>query len=254
MIGAYKGAVALFVFAFLLTLLITAPASLLDHYLQNATGGRLVLSNAGGTIWSGSATPALRPQTGYALALQPLRWEVSMLPLLGGKIAVRLQWDVSPAAPPMGAIVSFDRAELHQARLLLPARIIEEASPALKPARLHGQLQIQGEKIALSKNGIEGGVTVDWLQAGSAFSSVDPLGDYRLTLSGAGDHVRIGLATISGKLLLEGQGSWSVARGLEFRGRAQATPENREALAELLRNLGPEETPGIHGFNLTPQR
>ncbi|TXT21052.1 MAG: proteinral secretion pathway protein N [Gallionellaceae bacterium] len=254
MIGAYKGATALFVFTFLLALLITAPASLLDHYLQNATGGRLVLSNAGGTIWSGSATPALRPQTGYALALQPLRWEVAMRPLLGGKIAVRLQWDVSPAAPPMSAVVSFDRAELHQARLLLPARIIEEASPALKPARLHGQLQIQGEKIALSKNGIEGGVTVDWLRAGSAFSSVDPLGDYRLTLSGAGDHVRIGLATISGKLLLEGQGSWSVARGLEFRGRAQASPENREALAELLRNLGPEEAPGIHGFNLTPQR
>ncbi len=251
---AGKGAVALFVFIFLLTLLITAPASLLNRYLQNATGGRLVLANTGGTIWSGSATPALRPQTGYALALQPLRWEVAVLPLLGGKIAVRLQWDVPPAAPPMSAIVSFDRAELHQARLLLPARIIEEASPVLKPARLHGQLQIQSEKIAFSKSGIEGGATVDWLQAGSVFSSVNPLGDYRLTLSGAGDHVRIGLATISGKLLLEGQGGWSVARGLEFRGRAQASPEYREILAELLRNLGPEESPGVHGFNLTPRQ
>lgn len=254
MTGAARGALALFVVAFLLTLLITSPASLLDYYLQNATSGRLVLANASGTIWRGSAIPALRPQTGYALALQPLRWEVALLPLLGGEIAVRLHWDVSPATPPMSAIVSFGRTELQQARLTLPARVIEEASPVMKTARLHGQLQIQSERMAFSKHGIEGGATVDWLQAGSAFSSVDPLGDYRLTLNGAGDQVRIGLATISGKLLLEGQGSWSVARGLEFHGKAQASPTNREPLAELLRNLGPEEAPGVHRFDLTPRQ
>lgn len=245
---------ALFAFAFLLTLLATAPASLLDRCLQYASGGRLVLAHAGGTIWSGSATPALRPQNGPVLALPPLRWEVAVLPLLGGTLRARLQWGALPSAPAMDALLSFDRAELHRAQLVLPARIVEEISPMLKPAQFRGQLQIQSGKIVITGRGVEGSATVDWLGAGSALSSVDPLGNYRLALTAAGERIQIGLSTASGKLLLEGQGNWSAARGLEFRGRAQASPGNHDALAELLRNLGPEESPGMHGFHITPRQ
>ncbi|MBI5660290.1 MAG: type II secretion system protein N [Nitrosomonadales bacterium] len=245
---------ALFVFAFLLTLLATAPASLLDLCLQYASGGRLVLANAGGTVWDGSAIPALRPRNGPVLALPPLRWEIAVLPLFGGTIRSRLQWGAPPSAPAMDAILSFDRAELHRAQLVLPARIVEEISPMLKPAQFRGQLRMQSEKLIITGRGVEGSATVDWLLAGSALSSVDPLGNYRLALSGAGERIRIGLSTASGKLLLEGQGNWSATRGLEFRGRAQASPENRDDLAELLRNLGPEESPGVHGFHITPRQ
>lgn len=252
--GAGKRAVALFVLSFLLTLLATAPASLLDSYLQNVSHGRLVLADAAGTIWSGSATPALRPQSGYFAALQPLRWDVAVLPLLGGTLKARLQWGNPPSAPPMDMLVSFGRAEMSNARLFLPAKIIEEVSPMLKPAQFRGQLRIQSEKVVFSKGGIEGSATVDWQQAGSLLSGAGPLGDYRLTLNGAGERIQIVLSTTSGKLLLDGQGNWSVARGLEFRGRAQASQGNQEALAELLRNLGPEESPGVHGFNITPRQ
>lgn len=254
MSGAGRRVAALFVFVFLLALLATAPASLLDRCLQYASQGRMVLANASGTVWNGTATPALRPQNGYFFALQPLRWEIAVLPLFGGTIKVRLHWGTLPSAPAMDALASFNQAELHHVQLVLPARIIEEMSPMLKPAQFRGQLQMQSEKIVFSGRGVDGSATVDWQQAGSALSSVDPLGNYRLALNGTGERIQIGLSTISGKLLLEGQGNWSVARGLEFRGRAQASPENRDALAELLRNLGPEESPGVHGFNITPRQ
>jgi hypothetical protein len=80
------------------------------------------------------------------------------------------------------------------------------------------------------------------------------LGDYRLTLVGAGDHIKIGLTTISGILQLGGDGDWLTGRGLEFHGKAQASAGSNDSLKELLNHLGPEAGPGVHSFNLTPQK
>lgn len=248
-----KRTFALFALAYLLTLLITAPASLLDKCLQYATQGRLLLANANGTVWSGSAIPALRTQDSRLVALPFLRWEIAVPSLFTGKIHARLQWDDQPPASATEAIISFNQVELHHALLQLPARVLGEASPMLKPAQFRGQLQVQGEHLIFSKRGVDGAATVDWQQASSALSSIAPLGDYRLALNGAGDRINIGLTTISGILLLEGDGNWLAGRGLEFHGKAHASAGNYDNLTELLHHLGPEVSPGVHGFNLTPQ-
>ena len=248
-----KRALALFVLAYLLTLLITAPASMLDRGVQYMTDGRLLLANASGTVWQGGATPALRGRTGSFIALEPLHWDVAVLPLFTAKIKTRLQWDDLPPASAMETIISFKQIELQQALLLLPAQVLEEISPMLKPAQFRGQLQIQSDRLILSKLGIEGTAVVDWQQASSALSSVAPLGNYRLTLNGAGDSINIALATTSGVLLLEGRGNWSAARGLEFNGKARAAAGKHDSLAELLSHLGPQETLGVHTLTLTPQ-
>lgn len=244
---------ALFILAYLVTLLITAPASLLDRYLQYASRGRLALANASGTVWNGTATPALRPQEDHFMALQPLCWEVGVLPLITGKIKMRLQWADLPPASATDAILSLNRIELHHALLPLPARVLSEASPMLKPAQFRGQLQLQAGHLVFSKQGMDGTAIAEWRQAGSALSSIDPLGDYHLALNAAGDHISIGLSTASGVLLLNGNGVWSKARGIEFHGKAQASAGNNDNLTELLHHLGPEESPGVHGFNITPQ-
>ena len=249
--GGY--AVVFFIFAYLITLLITVPASLLDSYLQYASQGRLVLANASGTIWSGSATPALRPKEGRLIALHALNCDVDALSLLTGKIKARLQWNDLPTASAMEAAISFNRIELQHVFFLLPARILSEVSPILKPSQLHGQLQLHSEQLILSKYGVDGAAVVDWEQAGSALSSIEPLGNYRLTLNGTGGRINIGLSTISGVLLLERQGNWSAPQGLEFHGKAHASPGNYGNLTELLHHLGPEVSPEMHAFSLTPQ-
>lgn len=244
---------ALFALAYLLTLLITAPASLLDKGLQYASRGRLALANASGTVWNGSATPALRTQDGRLIALPFLRWEIAAPPLLTGKIRARLQWNHQPPASATEAIISFNQVELNRVLLELPAHVLGEASPMLKPAQFSGQLQIQGEHLVFSNRGMSGTTVVDWRQAGSALSGIAPLGAYRLALNGAGDRINIGLTTISGMLLLEGDGNWLAGRGLEFHGKAQASAGNHDNLSELLHHLGREVSPGVHSFNLIPQ-
>lgn len=252
-----KRVLALFVVTYLLTLLITAPASLLDSVVQYATGGRLMLAHAQGTIWNGAATPALRGRTANLITLEPMHWDVAVLPLFTGKMQLSLQWDdfapgQTMAAPAMEAMLTFKQIELQHVLLLLPARILEELSPILKPAQFRGQFHIQSERLVLTKNNLHGSAVVDWQQASSALSSIAPLGNYRVTLNGAGERVNIGLSTPSGVLLLNGQGFWSAAHGLEFHGTAQAAAGKHESLTELLHHLGPEASPGVHNFNLVP--
>lgn len=248
-----KRAFVLFVCATLVTLLVTAPASLLDTCLQYLSRGRMVLANTNGTIWSGSATPALRQQEGRFITLQPLHWRIAVLSIFSGKVQAQLQWDELPSTPAMEVTASFGQIELRHVRIPLPVRVVGELSPILKPAGFRGQLQVQSEHLVFSARGFDGVATVDWQQAGSALSRIAPLGDYRLTLRGAGEQVNIELTTTSGVLLLQGQGGWSAANGLSFHGKAQASREDHGELAELLQHLGPEQSPGVHGFNLTPQ-
>jgi general secretion pathway protein N len=244
-------AAVLFVLAFLAALFITAPASLLDDLVRHYSQDRLVMANAGGTLWHGTAIPALRTRDGQLLATQPVHWDIDLLPLLRGKIKARLQWENLPAATATDVLVSGGKVEMDHALIPLPARLLNEASPILKPAEFHGQLLIQGGHLVFSRQGMEGTAVVDWQQAGSALSSIDPLGEYRLTLNGAGNVVSIALSTTSGILVLEGQGRWSAAGGLEFHCRAHASPGNQERLNELLHHLGPEQSPGVVTFNLT---
>jgi general secretion pathway protein N len=242
-----------FALAFFLTLIVTAPAALLDHWLQRATQNRLVLANGNGTLWNGSGTLALRAQGDQFIALQSLRWSVNWASIFTGHLAVKLNWDNLTNAPATDAILSAGQIELRHVSLSLPVHALNEISPLLKPAQFHGQFQVQADDLILDSQGIKGNATVEWLQAGSKLSSVDPLGNYRITLNGQGNTINIGLGTTSGALKLSGQGSWAIGRGLTFQGTAEAAPENRESLAELLHNLGPELRPNVHSFNLMPQ-
>ncbi len=246
-------ALALFFLVYLLTLIITAPAFLLDRGVQYMTDGRLLLANTSGTVWRGAGIPALRGRTGHLIALEPLHWDVAVLPLFTAKIKILLRWDDLPSAAAMEVTITFKQIELQHALLLLPAQVLEEISPILKPAQFRGQFQIKSDHLVLSKRGTEGAAVVDWQQASSALSSIAPLGNYHLTLNGAGETINIGLATTSGVLLLEGRGNWSAARGLEFNGKARAAASKQDSLAELLSHLGPQETPGVHALTLTPQ-
>ena len=245
-------AVGFFALVYLVALLIMAPASLFDELVRHYSQGRLVIANANGTMWKGTAVPGLRTRDGHLIATRTLRWDIDFLPLLKGVLRARLQWNDSAPAAATELLVSGGQVELNHALIPLPAALLNEVSPILKPAEFRGQLKIQSNHLVLSRRGMEGIAIVDWQHAGSALSSIDPLGNYRLTLNGAGNVVSVDLSTTSGILVLEGQGKWSGSSGLEFRGKARASSGNEERLNELLHNLGPELSPGVATFNLTP--
>jgi general secretion pathway protein N len=243
-------AFSLFALAFIITLIVKAPATLLARVVEGRSNGQFALANATGTVWQGSATPAIRQHAGNFLALDKLHWDIELLPLFTGKIITRLRWDNVAQGLPMVATVSLNQIELRNAILPLRAEILGELLPMLQPVQLSGKMQIKSEQFTFSKSGINGSAIADWTNAGSVLSSVNPLGSYRINLAGAGERLDITLVTTSGALLLDGHGSFTQNQGLKFQAAARATADSKGSLDELLSNFGPESAPGVHSINL----
>jgi hypothetical protein len=242
--------IALFVFVFAGALIATAPATLLAKVVEGVSNGQFVLANTTGTMWKGVATPAIRQRSGSLLALEKLHWDIAILPLFTGKIVTQLNWDNVEQVQPMLVTISFSQIELRNVLIPLHAGVLGEVTPMLQPVQLSGQMQIKSDQLLFTREGVKGDAVADWLNAGSVLSAVNPLGSYRINLTGAGERLDVSLLTMSGALLLEGKGSLTRNQGLSFQITARAAAENKESLKELLNNLGPESTPGVHTLSL----
>jgi general secretion pathway protein N len=245
---------ALLLFAYSIVLIVSAPASLIGPALNYASNGRIDLANAKGIIWNGTASPILIQRGGGLITLNSLHWDISALALLKFKIIAQLNWETEQQVQPMNVIASFDQVELQHTYFPLPAILLDEASDFLKPAALRGQIILRGDSLIISKQGVQGTATADWLNASSLLSSISPLGDYHFIFSSTSAGLDINLSTTSGALILKGQGRLLPNTGLEFNGTAQAAKGNEEALRELLSHLGPQLSPGISTFSLVPAR
>ncbi len=244
----------LLIAVYLCVLIVTAPASLLSRIIDRASNGRVELANTRGTLWSGSANPVLHQRSGGLITLTTLHWNIAPLGLVSGKLNAQLQWDDEAQFSPMDIIASPGQVELRRAYLPLSALLLDEASDFLKPAQLRGQIILKSDSLMITKQGVQGTATADWLNASSLLSSIAPLGNYHFTFSSSSAGVDIALNTASGALQLAGQGHFSASAGLDFKGTAQAASGKEEALRELLGHLGPEERPGVNTFTLVPAR
>lgn len=231
-------------------LLVTAPASLLDGIIQRISHQTLSLANCQGTIWHGSATPLLINGKNSSIALHTLHWSLKPQALLQGQIKAVMGWDDLEFKTPMQLTLSRNTLILTDVLLQIPAEVIGELSPFLKPAQFSGDLVIESPQLAYTGNHLQGNATARWNQAGSAMSAVHPLGNYRIDITAAQDNLRATLTTQGGALLLGGQGNWSMQRGFHFNGTAKAAADAQPTLSELLHHLGPETTPGTHQISL----
>jgi hypothetical protein len=245
---------ALLLVTYTIVLIITAPASILSQVLLFASDGRIELANTQETIWHGAANPVLHQRSGGLITLSALHWNIAPLALLTGKLSIQLNWDNEQVALPMTVIASIDQVELQHSYIPLPAILLDEASDFLKPAALRGQVIFKSDSLFITRQGLQGTATADWLNASSLLSSISPLGNYHFIFSSTPAGVDITLSTTSGSLLLAGQGHLSASTGLSFKGTAQASNGKNEALRELLSHLGPQESPGISTFSLVPLR
>lgn len=245
---------ALLLVTFIISLIVTAPASILNLVLDKASNGKIALANTAGTIWSGAGTPVLRQKNGGLITLNSLHWNIAVLDLFSGKLNTQLKWDIDQPVAPMNVVVTANQIELQHIYVPLPGTLLDEASDFLKPAVLRGLIILKSDSILISKQGLQGVATADWLNASSLLSSVSPLGDYHFTFSSTPAGVDITLSTTSGALILAGQGHFIESAGLDFNGTAQAAKGKEAALHELLSNLGPELTPGVNTFSLFPTK
>lgn len=235
----------------LLALVAFAPAAWLAQAVAGATGGRLLLAEAQGSFWQGSALPVLAGGPGSQdAAVLPSRLDWSVRPMLGGlrltlaqdcciEPGLALEWRpgwggmslrVLPGAGGVGH---------------WPAAWLEGLGAPWNTLRPGGRLNLRTDGFELRSQGgswaLAGRAELDWLQASSRLSTLESLGSYRITLSapaeGAAAAPQIDLQTLDGALQLSGTGQWS-GRGLRLRGQAQAAPGFEPALNNLLNIIG----------------
>ncbi len=244
-----------------------APAAWLAAVVTEITGQRLVLAEARGTVWRGSAVLVLTGGAGSrsASALPGrLNWTLG---LDGAALGLRARQDccingelrlrVSPglgrtrvelitaagpgASPGVGPVASTALGQWPASWLvglgtpwntLQPTGSLQLSSPGLSLEQVQGRWLFSGR------------ADLDMGHIASRMSALDVLGSYRLSLTGdaAGkEGPRLQLSTRSGALQLNGNGQWTAdgaATKLRFNGSASAAPGAEEALGGLLNIIG----------------
>lgn len=240
----------LFVTVFFAVIVVLAPASLVTGVLEHATAGRLTMAQTEGTLWRGEGVLLLQHDNKF-LPLGHYAWRIG--PAANpSQIAVSVD---TGADKPAQLIISPSRNEvvISQAQIVLPAQLLSVFAPQLLPYRLSGELAVTTEHFQITPDSNSGTLAVDWKQATSGLTDITPLGDYRILLQGMGADLKVSLATLTGKLQLAGSGQMKIGRTLTFNGTAQAAPDQRLALSDLLHHIGPELTPGVFSFALAAQ-
>ncbi|MEY2892948.1 MAG: ral secretion pathway protein GspN [Pseudomonadota bacterium] len=238
----------------LLGLVIFAPATWLANGVAQATGGRLLLADARGTVWSGSAQVVLTGGEGSrdAAALPGrMQWTLG---IAHRGAALGLSLNASQACCLNGAVQLQAWPGWGRIQLALqapggavgqwPSAWLGGLGAPWNTLQLGGSLRLQSSGLVLeSVQGrwrVEGGLDLELLGVSSRVSTLEPLGSYRLSLRGdpaQAGAAQLELLTLQGALQLQGSGVWG-AGGVRFRGDAHAAPGAEAALANLLNIIG----------------
>ncbi len=245
----------------LLALLVWPPAAWLASAQARARDGRRLLADASGSIWSGSAVPVLTGGPGSRAAAQlpgRLRWTLRpdgaalLLALqhdccIDGTLRVRVvpglgQWRLELPATAAGAQAPAAGQAPAAALAHWPAAWLSGLGTPFNTLDLSGTLILGTPGLTLeSARGrwrLDGRAELTLQGLSSRVSTVEPLGDYRLQLQGAGDGpATLRLQTLAGALVLDGQGSLA-GPVLRFQGSARAAPGYEAVLSNLLNIIG----------------
>ena len=238
------------VFGAVLAIIVFAPAAWLAQGLASATDQRVLLADARGTIWSGSAVAVLTggPGSRDAAALPGrLEWTLGLHGLglelrarhaccLNGTAVLQVQPGLGrvtttllPSSGPIGQWPSAWLGGLgtpfNTMQLGGSARLF---SPGLSIEAVQGRLRVQGR------------ADLELLGVSSRLTTLDTLGSYRMTLAPDPSNAGVSQLTLStqeGALQLSGTGSWGPG-GMRFRGEASAAGADEPALSNLLNIIG----------------
>ena len=232
----------------LLALVLFAPARWLASAVERASEGRVLLNDARGSIWDGSAQLVLTGGAGstdaaalpgrVAWALAP-RWNGLQARLRAGCCMDR------PVAVRLRARWGGLEVALADSVSQWPASVATGLGTPWNTLQFDGELRLSTQ--GLSVEWIEGRPVVTGraellaLRVASRLSTLRPMGSYRITLQG-GPQSTLRLETLDGSLQLTGNGQWVGSR-LRFRGEASAAPEREAALANLLNIIGRRSGP-----------
>ncbi len=242
-----------------------APAQWLADGLHQASAQRLLLAEARGSLWNGSAVLVLTGGAGsHDASALPGRLQWQLRPdwrglrltarqdcCINGDLALHWQpgWggytlalDRAVAAQPGAAVVNTPLPDSVIGHW--PAAWLAGLGTPWNTLQLGGLMQLASPGLRLQavqgRLLLDGALSMELLGVSSRLSPLPALGSYRLDLAGqsaTGDAATLQLQTLDGALRLSGNGSWT-GTGLRFRGEAQAADGQAPALANLLNIIG----------------
>lgn len=239
--------ILLAIIAYLVTLLVTAPANWAAFLITRMSSGVLALARPAGGFWHGQGRLYLKDP--HPLLLGTLSWRIDPATLLLGRAQTALAL-AGPIRFQVTVARTWNRLMLHGLSVTVPASRLASFDPSLRLLKPSGVVRLESHMFALAPAGASGTGVLTWTAAGVALSTLKPLGDYRLQLRGAGARMQLTLETLQGALGLSGQGQWDRRGMFQFSGLATASGTNPRAL-RLVRLLGRRLRPHVHAFSLT---
>lgn len=236
---------------YLVFLVVTLPAAWLASGVARATQGVVTLSAPLGSIWSGEAGVILHRAPEPPQRLGQLKWGINPLWLLTARLGVGARLDVPAGGEArLRARVGFGSATLRDINARLPAQQLALWYAPLALASPTGQVEIKSAGLDIDAESLRGTAELTWQDAGVSLTSVKPLGNYRLTLTGQGPDATFKLDTTDGVLELTGQGSLQIKTGrLNATGFATAK-SRKDELDTLLQLIGPDQGDGRRAWSL----
>lgn len=237
-------------FGVIVTVVLFAPAAWLAQQVVTATNGRVVLADARGTVWSGSAVAVLTggPGSRDASSLPGrIRWTVVPKGMgfelrathaccLNGTVALLLK----PGFGRFTAMLPAVPGWIGQ----WPSGFLSGLGTPWNTLQLGGSIRLVSPGITVeSVQGrviVDGRADIELVGVSSRLTTLDSLGSYRLTVSGTAANAgvsQVDLSTQEGALRLQGSGNVGPG-GLRFRGEASAGPADEPALSNLLNIIG----------------
>jgi general secretion pathway protein N len=224
-------------------LTVFAPAAWLAAGIAMASNGQVVLADPRGTVWHGSAQLVLTGGVSStdATAL-PERVLWTLWPSLSGLNGEVLPTccSTTPAKVLASARWGGARLDVTALKLNLPAQLLTGLGTPWNTLNPQGQLLLVSNALSLDwaqgRAQLDGNATLDMTDISSRLSTLRPLGDYRLSLTG-GAAPSVQLQTLQGALQLSGSGQWVGSR-MRFSGEATAAPDREAALSNLLNIIG----------------
>ena len=223
-------------------LVASAPATWFDAGLQRVGDGRLRLVEADGTLWSGKGRIEIREVGGRKGWTRQVAWQLRPAGLLRGRLAYNLS--LEPGRSPVALTVAWQRVELEDLDIVLPAAAVGVGVPQLAPLALLGDLHLKAAALSVERGGMLGSATMQWHEAGSSLSPLVPLGDYELRVMAEGLTSRASLHTLKGPLQLDGSGTWAHSSKPALQVTAYVPPSFEPQVAPFLRLFAIERSAG----------
>lgn len=234
------------VFGAAATAVAMAPAQWAASAVGQASGNRVVLAEARGSVWRGQASVVLSPgqEAGIARIALPetLSWQLSPWRLLSGTLDLTLTHPSALLQPLQVRADLTGRVELLATTLRLPATVLAGLGAPFNTIKPGGVISLTWQRLEFHRGRMQGDVVGEWQFASSALTTVAPFGNYRLILEGGFPGTRLTLSTLSGPLELTGDGTIDEQGNFRFAGRAGAqsgvNASTRAQLAGLVLLLG----------------